>query len=64
MVAADAYSQPPHIGTRYEIAVENPRGVSRRLVSLQLDGVTLPANQGRVPLVDDGTTHQVHAVVG
>ena len=40
--------------SRYEIAVENPRGVSRGLVSLQLDGAALPAQQGRVPLVDDG----------
>ena len=51
-------------GARYEIAVENPRGVSRGLVSLQLDGETLPAQQGRVPLVDDGLTHQIKAILG
>ena len=51
-------------GTRYEIAVENPRGVNRGLASLQLDGETLPAEQGRVPLVDDGGTHRVRAVLG
>jgi len=51
-------------GARYEIAVENPRGVSRGLVNLQLDGETLPAQQGRVPLVDDGMTHQVRAILG
>ncbi len=51
-------------GTRYEIAVENPRGVNRGLVSLQLDGETLPAGQGRVPLLDDGLTHRVRAVLG
>ena len=51
-------------GTRYEIAVENPRGVNRRLASLQLDGEALPAQQGLVPLVDDGATHRVRAVLG
>jgi cyclic beta-1,2-glucan synthetase len=51
-------------GTRYEIAVENPDGVNRRLVELQLDGQALPAEQGRVPLVDDGATHRVRAVLG
>jgi cyclic beta-1,2-glucan synthetase len=51
-------------GTRYEIAVENPDGVNRRLVELQLDGQALPAEHGRVPLVDDGATHRVRAVLG
>jgi cyclic beta-1,2-glucan synthetase len=50
-------------GTRYEIAVENPRGVNRGLASLQLDGETLPAERGRVPLLDDGLTHTVRAVL-
>ncbi|MCM2311750.1 MAG: glycosyl transferase, partial [Steroidobacteraceae bacterium] len=51
-------------GTRYEIAVENPRGANRRLSSLWLDDATLPAEQGLVPLVDDGATHRVRAVIG
>ena len=51
-------------GTPYEIEVENPHGVTRRLVSLQLDGVELAAQQGIVPLVNDGATHRVHAVLG
>jgi cyclic beta-1,2-glucan synthetase len=53
-----------YLGTRYEIAVENPSGVNRRLVELLLDGQTLPAAQGRVPLVDDGAVHRVRAVLG
>ena len=53
-----------YLGTRYEIAVENPSGVNRRLVDLQLDGQVLPAEQGWVPLVDDGVTHRVRAVLG
>ena len=51
-------------GTQYEIVVENPDGVTRRLVSLQLDGVDLPAHAGLVPLVDDGSTHRVRAILG
>jgi len=51
-------------GTRYEIAVENPRGVNRRIVGLHLDGEMLPAGQGQVSLVDDGATHRVRAVLG
>jgi cyclic beta-1,2-glucan synthetase len=50
--------------SRYEIEVENPQGVNRRLVSLHLDGAALPAQPGRIPLVDDGITHQVRAVLG
>ncbi len=50
--------------TRYEIEVENPRGVNRGLAGLLLDGEPLAAEQGRVPLVDDGLTHRVRAVLG
>jgi cyclic beta-1,2-glucan synthetase len=50
--------------THYEISVENPGGVSRGLVSLLLDGKVLPAEPGLIPLVDDGSTHRVRAVLG
>jgi cyclic beta-1,2-glucan synthetase len=50
--------------TRYEIAVENPGGVNRGLVSLLLDGQALQAKQGLIPLVDDGATHRVRAILG
>ena len=50
--------------TRYEIEFENPGGVSRGLVTLQLDGVELAPRPGVVPLVDDGVTHRVRAVLG
>jgi cyclic beta-1,2-glucan synthetase len=49
--------------TRYEVAVENPGGVNRGLASLQLDGEALPPGEGRIPLVDDGRTHRVRAVL-
>ncbi|MFU8821116.1 MAG: GH36-type glycosyl hydrolase domain-containing protein [Gammaproteobacteria bacterium] len=50
--------------TRYEIAIDNPRGVNRGLASLELDGEILPPGQGQIPLVDDGRTHRVRAVLG
>jgi len=51
-------------GTRYEIAFENPLGVNKGLVILQLDGAELSAQTGLVPLVDDGATHRVRVVLG
>jgi cyclic beta-1,2-glucan synthetase len=49
---------------RYEIAVENPRGVSRGVVSAELDGVSLDGPGAVVPLVDDGGTHKVSVILG
>jgi cyclic beta-1,2-glucan synthetase len=49
---------------RYDIRVENPAGVSRGVVRAELDGVALPGQQARVPLVDDGATHRVRVVLG
>ncbi len=51
-------------GTRYEIEFENPGGVNKGLVTLQLDGAELAPRPGLVPLVDDGVTHQVRVVLG
>jgi cyclic beta-1,2-glucan synthetase len=53
-----------HRSARYQIAVENPRGVSRGVTHLELDGTRLPLDGAGVPLVDDGATHQVHVVLG
>jgi cyclic beta-1,2-glucan synthetase len=51
--------------SRYEIVVENPLGVSRGVVSSELDGQVLPgAGDGAIPLVDDGGTHRVRVVLG
>jgi len=49
---------------RYEIAVENPRGVSRGVASASLDGKVLPEGSARVPLADDGAVHEVRVVLG
>jgi cyclic beta-1,2-glucan synthetase len=49
---------------RYEIVVENPRGVSRGVASAELDGSRLEGEGARIPLADDGATHRVRVVLG
>lgn len=48
---------------RYEIVVENPEGVSRGVVSMELDGMVLDAARD-VALADDGTTHWLRVRLG
>jgi len=48
----------------YDIRVENPRGVSRGVLRMELDGLALPAHHARVPLADDATTHRVQIILG
>jgi cyclic beta-1,2-glucan synthetase len=49
---------------RYDIGVENPRGVSRGVVRAEIDGTVLAGNPARLPLVDDGATHAVRIILG
>jgi cyclic beta-1,2-glucan synthetase len=49
---------------RYEIAVENPSGVSRGLARVEIDGKSLAGDFARLPLADDGLTHRVRVVLG
>ncbi len=50
---------------RYEILVENPRGVSRGISLAELNGKVVPsASPTRIPLVDDGNTHSLRLVLG
>jgi cyclic beta-1,2-glucan synthetase len=49
---------------RYEIVVENPDGVSRGIVSAQLDGRVLDDRPLSLPPLDDGGTHQVRVRLG
>ena len=51
-----------HRSSTYEIEVENPDGVSRGVVAVELDGEPLAGD--RVGLVDDGRTHTVRVVLG
>ena len=48
---------------RYDIAVENPHGISRGVAMLELDGVAREDLHG-IPLADDSKTHRVRAVLG
>jgi cyclic beta-1,2-glucan synthetase len=48
--------------TMYRIRVENPSCVCRGVAEVQLDGELLPAN--RIPLVEDGKSHQVLVILG
>ncbi len=49
--------------TQYDITVDNPSGVCRGIVALELDGVTLD-NRAGVPLADDQKRHEIRAVMG
>jgi cyclic beta-1,2-glucan synthetase len=51
-------------GSRYEITVENPRGVSRGIVQIEVDGSALAPGRASLPLVADGATHRVRAILG
>ena len=48
--------------TAYEISVSNPERRCRGVAEAELDGT--PVDPGAIPLVDDGATHHVTAVVG
>ncbi|MEO6461994.1 MAG: carbohydrate-binding protein, partial [Candidatus Eisenbacteria bacterium] len=51
-----------HGRSRYEIQVENPLRRCRGLGEVELDGK--PVDPQAIPLVDDGATHVVRAVIG
>jgi cyclic beta-1,2-glucan synthetase len=50
--------------TRYEIEVENPDGVSRGVVAVELDGLVIGGPAVAIPLADDGGNHSVKVVMG
>jgi len=47
---------------RYHITVENPQGVQRGVNAVTLDSQTVASK--RVPLLDDGATHEVTVTLG
>ncbi len=51
-------------GSRYEIVVTNPSGVSRGVSSMEVDGTRLPSGSATVKLTDDGATHRIRVVLG
>jgi cyclic beta-1,2-glucan synthetase len=46
------------------VLIENPHGVCRGILSLELDGVSLPPSPALVPLLADGKPHRVRVVLG
>ncbi len=51
-----------HRTARYHIKVENPFGVNRGVVSIEVDGQLIPT--GDIPLADDGARHTIRIVMG
>jgi cyclic beta-1,2-glucan synthetase len=50
--------------SRYEVKVENPRGVTRGISTIEVDGTPLPSGSGTLRLTDDRATHRVRVVLG
>jgi cyclic beta-1,2-glucan synthetase len=50
--------------SRYEITVENPRGVTRGISTIEVDGIPLTSPGAGIPLVGDGATRHVRVVLG
>ncbi|SEE70310.1 cyclic beta-1,2-glucan synthetase [Rhizobiales bacterium GAS188] len=53
-----------HGSARYEILVENPDGVSRGVLCVELDGTAITERPWRVALLDDGGIHRVRVRLG
>jgi cyclic beta-1,2-glucan synthetase len=53
-----------YASTRYEIAVENPHGISSGIIYAELDGQPLSEDPMRLPLHDDGASHRICAILG
>jgi cyclic beta-1,2-glucan synthetase len=53
-----------HRSSLYEISVENPRGVNRGVVKLEVDGAVRAEDPTCIPLLDDGATHRVRVWLG
>ncbi len=55
-----------HGAASYAVRVENPEGVQRGVVSIEVDGEPVAPEGGvaRIPLEDDGREHRVRVVLG
>jgi hypothetical protein len=56
------FSPPANPGTTYRIVVENPHGVNRGVVRVELDGVALEG--ATVPIAHDAASHVIRVVLG
>ena len=50
--------------SRYKITVENPRGVTRGISTIEVDGILLTSPGAGIPLIGDGATRRVRVVLG
>jgi cyclic beta-1,2-glucan synthetase len=50
--------------SRYAIQVENPRGVTRGIAEVEVDGSPRAPGSAGIALTDDGGTHRVRVVLG
>jgi len=50
--------------SHYDITVENPRGVSRGISTIEVDGTMLAPGTSALPLSDDGATRRIRVVLG
>jgi cyclic beta-1,2-glucan synthetase len=50
--------------SRYTISVENPRGVTRGIAAMEVDGIPLPRGSASLPLTDDGGSRRVRVLLG
>lgn len=58
-----SYQVTKRIGeTVYRVRVDNPSGVNRGVKQVTLDGKVLPGNE--IPLLSDGSEHQVNVLMG
>jgi cyclic beta-1,2-glucan synthetase len=48
----------------YRVVVQNPRGATRGISALELDGVALPPGTRAVHLAGDGGIHVIRATLG
>jgi cyclic beta-1,2-glucan synthetase len=53
-----------HGSSRYHIAVDNPKGVSRGVVKAALDGGDIASSPCEIALTDDGTYHYARITLG
>jgi cyclic beta-1,2-glucan glucanotransferase len=50
--------------SHYEITVENPRGVTRGIATMEVDGRSIASARAMLPLSDDGARRRVRVVLG
>jgi cyclic beta-1,2-glucan synthetase len=49
---------------RYDLTVENPRGATQGITSVEMDGAAVAGGARQIPLADDGKAHQIRVVLG